>query len=102
MLIFQNYIKLITNNFKTWYHFRNPYSDTYEQPEYDTQAVDYARPTKGSLTEKRGIKCGFEVLNNVLQLCEFICKYGEGAEDRKIMLFGPLFRVYTSAYSGLF
>ncbi|CAD5214103.1 unnamed protein product [Bursaphelenchus okinawaensis] len=73
---------------------KNPFSNTYEQQQFDTSASDYGRPTKGSLTEKRGIKAGNYILTQVLQLCEFIIKYGSGPPEAREIKFGPLFKLY--------
>ncbi|KAF1599876.1 UNVERIFIED_CONTAM: Actin-binding Rho-activating protein, partial [Eudyptes robustus] len=73
---------------------KNPFSNTYEQQQYDKSASDYGRPTKGSLTEKRGIKAGNYILNQVLHLCEIIHKYGEGPLESRTIKFGYLFKLY--------
>lgn len=54
---------------------RNPFSDTYEEQRYDTQAADYGRPTKGSLTEKRGIRAG--IFNHLSYLTRFRGLYSQ-------------------------
>lgn len=79
--------------------YRNPFSDTFEQPDYDTKSSDYGRPLKGSLTEKRGIKAGAYILNEVVHLCEIIVRYGDGPPEQKVIKFGPLFKIYEF-YSG--
>lgn len=45
---------------------RNPFSDTYQKPEYKKGVDRYGRPEKGSKTEMRGIKAG-----KILQLDEY-------------------------------
>lgn len=75
---------------------RNPFSNTYEAPEFDTQAVDYARPPSGSKTEARGIRAGKYILNEIVRLCEVIDAYGRPDDTGvgKTIDFGSLFAIY--------
>jgi hypothetical protein len=72
----------------------NPYSDTYEQPQHEKTATDYARPPKGSKTEARGVRAGNYILNQVKYLCEIISKYGVGPDEHREIKFGYLFKLY--------
>ncbi|KAI6241518.1 Costars domain-containing protein [Aphelenchoides fujianensis] len=75
---------------------KNPWSRTCKTPQYDPSAPDYGRPTPGSLTEKRGIRAGAYIMNEVVRLCEVIVRYGEGPMDARRITFGDLFRIYET------
>ncbi|KAI6187955.1 Actin-binding Rho-activating protein [Aphelenchoides besseyi] len=75
---------------------KNPFSENYEPEHFDVHAKDYGRPPPGSLTEKRGIRAGAYILNQVVILCEAIAKYGTGPENRRTINFGPLFKIYET------
>src|SRR6185312_6207088 len=78
---------------------RNVWSDTYVKPEFSKKAADYARPLPGSLTEKRGIKAGHYVTNEMIFCLELIAGYGVGEPPNCVVKFGPLFHAYLH-YSG--
>jgi hypothetical protein len=77
------------------FYFRNPYSDTYEQPEYQKNAKDYARPPTGSKTEARGIRAGNYVVQEIIFLCELINENAKGEPPNRVVKFGPLFYLYA-------
>lgn len=69
------------------------------KPEFSKKAADYARPLPGSLTEKRGIKAGHYVTNEMIFCLELIAGYGVGEPPNCVVKFGPLFHAYQH-YSG--
>ncbi|TKR67139.1 hypothetical protein L596_023338 [Steinernema carpocapsae] len=73
----------------------NPYSDSYEQPKFDKNATDYARPPPGSKTEKRGIRAGDYVTREILFLMEIIEDNANGEHPNRAVKFGPLFYTYA-------
>ncbi|PIO65535.1 hypothetical protein TELCIR_12788 [Teladorsagia circumcincta] len=74
---------------------KNPYSDSYQVPQYDKNSSDYGRPPPGSKTEARGIRAGVHVCREILFLCEIINENAEGEEPHKWIKFGKLFYVYA-------
>merc|ERR1712038_2201738 len=62
----------------------------------DRNDPNYGRPLHGTWTAERGAKAHNHVQKEILELCEFI--YLNSCEDedqRSIMLFGDLFKLYT-------
>jgi len=76
---------------------KNPYSDTYQRPEYKVTDERYGRPEQGSLTEKRSIAAGQYIFREILFLCEVINKYGKEQPDGTVTItFGLLFDLYST------
>uniref|UniRef100_A0A915DWI7 Costars domain-containing protein n=1 Tax=Ditylenchus dipsaci TaxID=166011 RepID=A0A915DWI7_9BILA len=74
---------------------KNPFSDTYQPPEFDKASKEYGRPPPGSKTEARGIRAGNYVMNEIIFLCEMIEQNSTGTPPNCEMKFGPLFYMYA-------
>lgn len=75
--------------------YRNPYSTTYEIPQFNKDAKDYGRPAVGSKTEARARRAGDYVMREIIFLCEIIRKNCKGEPPNAVMKFGPLFYIYS-------
>lgn len=74
----------------------NPWSESYTRPNFKQTDEGYGRPPPGSKTEKRGIKAGNHIGNEMIELCGWISEIGEERSDgTKIITFGKLFQLYT-------
>jgi len=71
------------------------FSPNWTPPKYDKNAPDYGRPKAGSLTERRGIKAGHHIGQEIIRVCEVITECGIEQPDGTVLItFGKLFDVY--------
>ena len=58
--------------------------------------ANYGTPEEGSKTDKRGKKAGESISQEIIVLCENLIRFGAHQPDGTYMiLFGPLFQLYT-------